>query len=158
MLLHDRRRRVRLVPVLEREFQDRCVLTIPLRVHRVIPLGLPCAVPVAQPRNDSDTPGRLATLRTYDRGVTEPLPRAERTAVVLVGAVIAALLATLLLAPMISGGYCNDSSEPGASVCGSFGPQTLAGWPITVWPWVVALVVIAAVAITLVIRAVRRRS
>lgn len=158
MLLHGRRRRVRLVPVLEREFQNRRVLTIPLRVHLVVPLDLPCAVSVTQLRNDSDTPGRRATLGAYYRGVDEPLPRAERPAAIIVGAVIAAIIATLLLAPMITGGYCNDSSDPAKSVCGTIGPQTLAGWPISVWPWAAALVVIATVAIALVLRAARRRA
>ncbi|MDT3345168.1 hypothetical protein [Microbacterium aquilitoris] len=67
--------------------------------------------------------------------------------------VVALVLATIVLAPVIGVGRCGDSSVPGQSFCESY-TTTFAGFRMDVWPWLVA--VVAIVLVTAVI-AVRRR-
>ncbi|SDG61094.1 hypothetical protein [Microbacterium sp. 77mftsu3.1] len=67
--------------------------------------------------------------------------------------VVALILATIVLAPVIGVGRCADSIVPEESFCESY-TQSLAGLPTSVWPWLIAVIVI--VLVTAVI-AVRRR-
>jgi hypothetical protein len=65
-------------------------------------------------------------------------------------------MASLLFAPLISGGWCADADENGTSVCGSF-QRSLFGFETNWWIWfgVIAAIVIAT---SVVARSVSRRS
>lgn len=58
-------------------------------------------------------------------------------------ALAAAVLATILLAPVLTTGFCADSSIPGASYCGST-QHSVVGIPSTWLLWAIATPIAAA--------------
>lgn len=78
--------------------------------------------------------------------------RSSVVPVVWVG-VLAALLATFLFAPIISGGWCADAPAGRTSICGSF-QKSLVGLDTNVFIWLGAIAVV--VVATLVVARRRR--
>lgn len=77
----------------------------------------------------------------------------ERSAASLVWLGAAGLLgASLVFAPMISGGWCADAIRGGRSICGSF-QRSLIGIDTNVWLWLASM----AVVVVITLAAVRRR-
>ncbi|MCM3694824.1 hypothetical protein [Microbacterium oleivorans] len=69
----------------------------------------------------------------------------------------ALLLATVVLAPVIGVGRCLDSSDPEKSFCESY-TQSLAGFPVTVWPWAAVAAIIVVVTTVAFVARHRRAS
>lgn len=77
----------------------------------------------------------------------------ERTAVILVTAFVAAVVASLLLAPMIEVQGCAASTDSRDPSCQDYPPQTLWGYEANVWIWIAALLAISVIAFWLIRRA-----
>ena len=82
----------------------------------------------------------------------------QRTAAVIVPAVVLALVASLLLAPMVFPGMCTDSAEPSESYCTDLPAQTLLGFPAHVGLWVTVLAAIAVATAASLVWSRSRRS
>lgn len=76
----------------------------------------------------------------------------ERTAAILIGAFLACLVASLLLAPMIFAQGCPSSTESTDS-CRDYPPMTLLGYEANVWLWGAVMAAIVLVTVWLVRRA-----
>ncbi|WP_431778752.1 hypothetical protein [Microbacterium aurantiacum] len=82
-----------------------------------------------------------------------PLRRRSRGATVWLG-ILAAVIATVAFAPIVTVGWCADADETGTSTCGSR-QTSLVGIETSVWLWAV---VITAVVITTAVLARPRRA
>lgn len=58
--------------------------------------------------------------------------------------VLAAVLVTVVLAPVISGGWCADAPPGGTSMCASF-QRSVIGIDTNLWIWVGGLAVVLAI-------------
>lgn len=72
--------------------------------------------------------------------VAMSLPHRSRAATVWLG-VLAGVIATVLLAPIITMGWCADAAEGGESYCGSI-QTSLVGIETNVWLWAAAIVIV----------------
>ncbi|MHC2998800.1 hypothetical protein [Microbacterium sp. HJ5] len=86
-----------------------------------------------------------------------PQRSGEHIVLIFVGAFVAFVVASLLLAPTTTPGMCVDSPDPDASYCTEFPMQTLLGFEANAWVWIGALVVIVIRAAALIARGRRRR-
>ncbi|MGQ2914522.1 hypothetical protein [Microbacterium aurantiacum] len=82
-----------------------------------------------------------------------PLRRRSRGATVWLG-ILAAVIATVAFAPIVTVGWCADADETGTSTCGS-SATSLVGVETSLWLWAA---VIVAIIITTVVRARPRRA
>lgn len=82
----------------------------------------------------------------------------ERTAVTLVAAFIAALVVSLVIAPAVTGGFCNDSADPAETYCGSLPPRSIIGLETNMWVWIGALLAIAVITGCVLLRRRSRRA
>lgn len=80
-----------------------------------------------------------------------PLRRRSRGATVWLG-ILAAVIATVAFAPIVTVGWCADGDETGTSTCGTY-QASLIGIETNIWLWVV---VFAAVVIATAVLARRR--
>lgn len=62
--------------------------------------------------------------------------------------VTAAVVVSVLLAPVVTGGWCADAPVGGTSVCGSF-ERSLVGIDTNVWIWLGAITIVAVVTIVI---------
>jgi hypothetical protein len=84
-----------------------------------------------------------------------PERSAERTAAILIGAFLAALISSLLLAPLIFVEGCPGSA--GQDSCRQYPPRTLLGHEANIWLWGVTVVAIGLVTVWLIRRAASHR-
>lgn len=69
----------------------------------------------------------------------------SRAATVWLG-VLAAVVVTVALAPLMTAGWCADADESGTSTCGSY-QTSLVGIETTVWLWLAAVVIVIVVTV-----------
>ncbi|WES63944.1 hypothetical protein P0L94_15930 [Microbacter sp. GSS18] len=70
----------------------------------------------------------------------------HRTAVILIGALLTAFLASLLLAPLVSVRGCAASEDSLDPLCKDFSPQSVFGFDTNIWVWAASLIAIAVAA------------
>jgi hypothetical protein len=85
-----------------------------------------------------------------------PERSAQRTVAILIGAFLAAIVASLLLGPMIFVEGCPASAGTVGS-CRQYPPRTLLGHEANVWLWGSALAAIGSVSVWLIWRATPHR-
>jgi len=72
--------------------------------------------------------------------------RPRSAAVVIWCGALAAIIVSVLLAPVINGGWCADAPVGGTSECGTF-QRSLIGLDTSVWLWLAALALVAVITV-----------
>jgi hypothetical protein len=82
---------------------------------------------------------------------------AERVAITLLLGLLASALAAILLAPVVTVGWCSDAPEGGASVCGSE-QRSLLGAAAPWWLWLAVQAAVIVITIAIARRRFRQGS
>lgn len=71
--------------------------------------------------------------------------------------ILAAVIATVAFAPIVTLGWCADADETGTSTCGTY-PASLIGIETSIWLWGVVIATVVMATAVLAYRRPRRSS